>query len=71
MTQGVVKVYDPESGFGIIVVDEDQSEVMLQPGSLDGSVFRTLRQGQRLIFDVQDEAGRAVAARLRLGSDGY
>ena len=34
--------------------------------ALEGSVFRMLRQGQRVIFDL-DDAGRAT--RLRLGSE--
>ena len=31
-------------------------------GALDGSVFRMLRQGQRVVFDL-DDAGRASAIR--------
>jgi CspA family cold shock protein len=69
--QGVVKVYDPETGVGVIVRDDDRSEVLLKPGSLAGSLFRTLRQGQRVVFDLEDQDDRAVATRLRFGSDGY
>lgn len=69
--QGVVKVYDPETGVGVIVRDDDRSEVLLRPGSLAGSLFRTLRQGQRVVFDLEDQDGHVVAARLRFGSDGY
>jgi len=69
--QGVVKLYDPATGFGIIVRDDDRSEVLLRPGSLSGSLFRTLRQGQRVVFDVQDADGNPYAYRLRFGSDGY
>lgn len=69
--QGVVKVYDPVTGIGVVVADVDQSEITLAPGSLTGSIFRTLRQGQRIVFDVSDEDGRRVARRIRIGSDGY
>ena len=69
--QGVVKVYDPTTGVGVIVRDDDRSEVLLRPGSLNGSLFRTLRQGQRIIFDVEDSGGRSFATRIRFGSDGY
>ena len=68
--QGVVKVYDPSTGIGVIVRDDDQSEVFLRPGSLQDSVFRTLRQGQRIIFETIDEQDRLFAHRVRLGSDG-
>lgn len=64
--QGVIKSYDPGTGEGMLVRDTDRSEYELAPGALEGSVFRMLRQGQRVVFDV-DPAGRAVG--LRLGSE--
>ena len=71
MDQGVVKTYDPVTGVGIVVRDADRSEIFLRPGSLQGSVFRTLRQGQRIIFDTTDEDGRSFVSGIRLGQDGY
>ena len=71
MLQGVVKTYDPVTGAGIIVRDDDKSEVYLRPGSLKGSVFRTLRQGQRLLFEADEEDGLLFASTLRMGQDGY
>jgi len=64
--QGVIKAYDPSSGFGVVMCDSDLADYDLAPGALEGSVFRMLRQGQRVVFNV-DEAGRATA--LRLGSE--
>lgn len=64
--QGVIKSYDPGSGDGVIIADRDLHEYDLAPEALDGSVFRMLRQGQRVVFDT-DERGRATA--LRLGSE--
>jgi CspA family cold shock protein len=69
--QGVVKVYDPTTGAGVIVRDDDRTEVLLRPGSLSGSLFRTLRQGQRVVFDIEETPGGTYAHRLRFGSDGY
>lgn len=71
MDQGVVKIYDPVTGVGIVVRDVDRSEVFLRPGSLDDSVFRTLRQGQRIIFDPVEEDGHTFVSSVRLGQDGY
>jgi len=70
MAQGVVKVYDPKTGFGVIVSDVDRSEVLLRPGSLKGSIFRTLRQGQRINFGVAEEGDKTYASSVRIGSDG-
>lgn len=69
--QGVVKAYDDATGVGIIVRDDDRSEVVLRPGSLDGSMFRFLRQGQRVRFDLMGDGDDAYAANLRFGSDGF
>jgi cold shock CspA family protein len=69
--QGVVKVYDPKTGVGVIIRDDDLSEVYLRPGSLDGSMFRMLRMGQRVIFDLDEVEDRSFARDLRFGSDGY
>ena len=68
--QGVVKVYDPATGVGVILL-QDRSEVLLRPGSLEGSMFRFLRQGQRIIFEVDEENGDRFARDLLFGSDGY
>ena len=64
--QGVVKSYDPTTGEGVLVRDVDRSEYELAGDALVGSMFRMLRQGQRVIFDV-DTSGRAT--HLRLGSE--
>ncbi|MEY4400860.1 MAG: hypothetical protein RL072_725 [Actinomycetota bacterium] len=64
--QGVVKAYNPATGDGVIVRDTDLSEYELAPHALEGSIFRMLRQGQRVNFSV-DAAGRA--AQLRIGSE--
>lgn len=69
--QGVVKIYDPVTGAGVVVRDDDRSEVFLQPGSLKGSIFRTLRQGQRIVFEIALEGDRPFAQSVRIGSDGY
>jgi cold shock CspA family protein len=64
--QGVIKAYDPGTREGVVVRDTDRAEIDLAANALEGSVFRMLRQGQRVVFDL-DEAGQAT--RLRLGSE--
>ncbi|HEU4895327.1 MAG TPA: hypothetical protein VFT85_05780 [Acidimicrobiia bacterium] len=71
MDQGVVKTYDPVTGVGIVVRDADRTEVYLRPGSLEDSVFLTLRQGQRILFEPVDEDGHTFVSSIRLGQDGY
>jgi cold shock CspA family protein len=64
--QGVVRMYDPQTGEGVLIGDTDRSEYVLASGALAGSLFRLLRQGQRVIFDL-DTDGRAV--RVRIGAE--
>ena len=60
--QGTVKMFDPSTKEGIVVLDADRSEVVLADGALKDSIFRMLRQGQRVVFDV-DANGRAINVR--------
>jgi len=62
----VVKSYDPDTGAGVVIRDTDRAESDLAADALAGSIFRMLRQGQRVLFDL-DADGRAT--RLRLGSE--
>ena len=64
--QGVVKTFDPRTNDGIIVRDTDLAEYEISRDALDGSIFRMLRQGQRVNFTL-DAAGRA--SKLRIGSE--
>jgi CspA family cold shock protein len=64
--QGVVRTFDPLTGEGLLVGDTDRAEYVLALDALEGSLFRMLRQGQRVNFDV-DPAGRAT--RVRIGSE--
>ena len=64
--QGVVKAYDPVTRDGVVMCDTDLQDYDLGADALEGSVLRMLRQGQRVIFDL-DGSGRAT--RLRLGSE--
>jgi cold shock CspA family protein len=64
--QGVVKAYDPVSGTGVVMCDTDLADYDLADDALEGSIFRMLRQGQRVVFDL-DDSGRAT--HLRLGSE--
>jgi cold shock CspA family protein len=64
--QGVIRTYDPTTGEGVVVRDTDREELVLAADALEGSIFRMLRQGQRVVFDL-DPAGRAT--QVRIGSE--
>jgi len=64
--QGVVRIYDPQTGEGVVVRDTDRAELVLAPDALEGSIFRMLRQGQRVNFEL-DDAGHVT--HVRIGSE--
>ena len=66
--QGVVRIYDPQTGEGLVVRDTDRVDLVLAPGALDGPLFRMLRQGQRVNFEV-DAEGRATQIRIGAEAD--
>jgi cold shock CspA family protein len=67
MPQATVKVYDSLTGTGSLVADDGKTEYLLEPGALEGSMFRFLRPGQRVTFDLVDEEGQKRARNLRIG----
>ncbi len=71
MAQGVVKSYDPNSGSGIVILDTDKTEVYIQPGSLKDSIFRTLRQGQRINFEIENIDGNKIIKNVKIGQGDY
>ncbi len=65
--QGVIISFDPTNAIGTIMVDTpDRSKYPLAQGSLDSSIFKTVRQGQRVNFDLNDENH---AVNIRIGSE--
>ncbi|HMF82837.1 MAG TPA: hypothetical protein VKI01_06150 [Acidimicrobiia bacterium] len=64
--QGVIRSYDPQTREGVVVRDTDREEFTLALDALDRSIFRLLRQGQRVVFDLDDTG---FATRVRIGAE--
>ncbi len=64
--QGVIQSYDPATGDGVVIDDVAFNEYDLAEGALGGSAFRTLRQGQRVLFELD---GDGLATTIRFGSE--
>jgi cold shock CspA family protein len=65
MPQGTVKDFDDDSRSGSLLLD-DASEVTIDATSLEGAGIRYLRIGQRVRFDLVEEAGQRTARTLRI-----
>ena len=65
MPQGTVKDYDRENRSGSLLTDQ-QEEIAIDAGSVEGAGIRYLRIGQRVKFEVAEEGGHKVARTLRI-----
>ena len=53
MTQGTVKWFNSEKGFGFIEV-EGENDVFVHFSAIQGEGFKTLDEGQKVEFEVVD-----------------
>ena len=67
MPQATVKSYDALTRTGSLVADDGTTELAIDPRSMEGSMFRFLRPGQRVTFDVAEEDGEHRIHNLRIG----
>ncbi|HYZ13716.1 MAG TPA: hypothetical protein VFA08_08955 [Actinomycetota bacterium] len=65
MPQGTIRHFNPETRDGSLLLD-DRTEVSIDATSIEGGGILYLRIGQRVRFDLVEEAGRKVARTLRL-----
>ena len=53
MATGTVKWFNESKGFGFISQDDGGAEVLVHFSAITGSGFRTLAEGQKVSFDIQ------------------
>ena len=53
MTTGSVKWFNESKGFGFIAPDDGGADVFVHFSAIQGSGFKTLAEGQRVEFEVQ------------------
>jgi CspA family cold shock protein len=53
VAQGKVKWFNSQKGFGFITTDEGE-DVFVHYSAISGQGFRTLEEGQRVSFEVQN-----------------
>lgn len=54
MATGTVKWFNDAKGFGFIAQDDGGADVFVHFSAVQGSGFKTLTEGQKVSFDVQD-----------------
>lgn len=58
MPTGTVKWFDSNKGFGFIQKDEGEGDVFVHMSAVEQAGMRTLREGQKLSFDIQKDPKR-------------
>jgi cold shock protein len=56
MAEGTVKFFSDQKGFGFITADEGGQELFVHQSAIKVEGFRSLRENQRVSFDVQQDA---------------
>lgn len=67
MPQATVKSYDAITKTGVLIADDQETTYELEPELIEASMFRFLRPGQRVSFDIVEIEGRRRLRNLRIG----
>jgi CspA family cold shock protein len=67
MTTGTVKFYNGQKGFGFIQPDDGSKDVFVHATALERAGIRSLVEGQKVSFDIQEDqrTGKVAASNLR------
>ena len=64
MAIGTVKFFDSIRGFGFIQPEDGSKDVFVHKSAVENSDLTSLREGQRIQYDVISERGKTAAGNL-------
>lgn len=67
--RGTVKWFNTQKGFGFIVPDEGGKDVFVHISAVQAAGLKTLMEGQKVEFDLQENRGRMAAVNLRASDE--
>ena len=66
MAQGTVKWFNPVKGYGFIQPSDGSKDVFVHISAVERSGLESLREGQKVSFDLQTERGKTSATNLKV-----
>jgi cold shock protein len=70
MTTGTVKFFNENKGYGFIQPDDGGKDAFVHITAVERSGMRTLRENQRVSYDLQEDGrGKMAATNLRAADD--
>ena len=66
MNTGVVKFFDTQKGFGFITPNDGGKDVFVHISALSLKGIRSLNDGQKVSYDLQEERGKTSATNISL-----
>jgi len=65
MAVGTVKFFNTSKGFGFIQPEDGSKDVFVHISAVERAGMDTLREGQRVSFDIVEERGKNAAGNLK------
>ncbi len=63
---GTVKWFNPTKGFGFIVPENGGDDVFVHISAIEAAGLKSLDEGQKIEFELQDNRGKQAAANLKI-----
>jgi len=64
MSTGTVKWFNNQKGYGFIQPDDGGNDVFVHISAVERAGWRSLREGQKLGYELQTEKGKTYATNL-------
>jgi CspA family cold shock protein len=65
MSIGTVKWFNVQKGFGFIQPEDSSKDVFVHMSAVERAGLSSLREGQKVSYDVQQDRGKAAACNLK------
>ncbi len=66
MFEGIVKWFNEQKGYGFIQREDKEKDVFVHYSAIQGNGFRTLKEGQKVRFNVEDSPKGPTAKNVEM-----